>query len=84
MCWLMTGFERKKEELIPHWIGGGDEEVDEKTVQERSSVQLPGQEQVIAIQRLLSVSQRQVVQGVLHYSTLHFFFSSPGQQWDHL
>ena len=28
MCWLMTGFERKKEELIPHWIGGGDEEVD--------------------------------------------------------
>ena len=48
------------------------------------SVQLPGQEQVIAIQRLLSVSQRQVVQGVLYYSALHFFFSSPGQQWDHL
>ena len=40
------------------------------------SVQLPGQEQVIAIQRLLSVSQRQVVQGVLYYSALHFFFQS--------
>ena len=34
--WLMTGFERKKEELIPRWDGGGGP----------SSVQLPGQEQV--------------------------------------
>ena len=79
----MTGFERKKEELIPHWIGGGDEEVDASKREVLSSCLDKNKCEQQAIWRLLSVSQRQVVQGVLYYSALHFF-SSPGQQWDHL
>ena len=68
--WLMTGFERKKEELIPRWDGGGGP----------SSVQLPGQEQVSE-----DCYQCLRDRYMEFYTTLLYicFFPSPGQQWDH-